>query len=139
MCTRVVVAAWLFIAPRAAAPTDLWLRDRGHVNGLAGNPRLGEEEVAALKLALAGLGLGDGCVVEVQQRAGDMVHVPPGWIHQVVNMRPCLKLAWDFADLTRMHLYIRAANEIGAPLFGDALAADYMGVRPMLGLLLSPD
>ncbi len=46
----------------------------------------------------------------IEQRAGDRVYVPPGWAHSVVNMRPCVKIAWDSVLAERLPRYLCAAQ-----------------------------
>lgn len=44
-------------------------------------------------LLLAGVDA-DAKVMCIQQRAGDMVQIPPGYPHQVHTLIPSLKIAW---------------------------------------------
>lgn len=122
-----VLAEWTFIHPDAIQAANTWLQQNGFAAGLATPQRalLSSEQVSAMQAALANVVAG-GAVRVVQQRAGDMVHVPPGWVHQVVNVRACLKLAWDFYDYQHFPLYAKLQSMI-VPLFGGHMAADYMG------------
>lgn len=40
-------------------------------------------------------------IVTVTQHHGEMVHVPWGWAHQVQNLAPCFKIAWDMVNMSR--------------------------------------
>ena len=60
------------------------------------------------------LGLQEPCMYDSEGRAtvqvlyqhnGDMVHVPNGWPHQLLNLKPCVKLAWDYYDPVNMARY----------------------------------
>lgn len=75
-------------------------------------------------------------MVVLQQRAGERVYVPPGWVHQVTNLRTCLKLAWDTYDVEHFPAYVLLQKEL-APLFGAAMAPDYMGFLPVLETMIN--
>lgn len=63
----------------------------------------------------------------VEQRSMDVVVVPPGWIHCVVNLQLCMKLAYDRCiedDLPQVSLTHRMIN---VPWFRQASAQDYTG------------
>ena len=67
----------------------------------------------------------------ISQCHGDMIMIPPGWLHQVVNKLPCIKLAWDFYTLEGLVKYVSSWQHIGQPLMRDKASADYtnfMGV-----------
>ncbi len=38
----------------------------------------------------------DASVLLVEQRAGEVVTVQPGWAHTVVNERACARFAWGW-------------------------------------------
>ena len=42
--------------------------------------------------------LGPNATFKLQQRAGDKVVVPPGWIHWVITVLPCVKVAWEIVE-----------------------------------------
>ena len=88
---------------------------------------LTEAEIRAFKLRM-----GDK-VVLIEQKAGEVVFVPPGWVHCVVNMEPCIKAACDLYTVDRFPSYARAAYEVGSAVMHVANAPDYMS-WPTTGL-----
>ena len=71
-----------------------------------------------------------GKVFILYQKAGDMVTVPPGWIHYVRNERDCVKLAYDYFVPENFPLYIRVWRDVIAPYF--EAAQDYMAAQDVL-------
>lgn len=53
---------------------------------------------------------GETYAVRIQQYAGELVHVPAGWLHWVVNNRPCIKVAWIFSLDSHMTQYVQHAH-----------------------------
>jgi dTDP-4-dehydrorhamnose 3,5-epimerase-like enzyme len=53
----------------------------------------------------------------VWQHPGDQVHVPPGWLHQVQNLRPNIKLAYDVYCMQDFGLYLKRWARLVARLF----------------------
>ncbi|DBB04538.1 TPA: hypothetical protein ACH3X1_012620 [Trebouxia sp. C0004] len=79
-------------------------------DGLKGQVLLSPKRVQELKMLLASKNLAydseERANVQVlYQHNGDMVHVPAGWPHQVLNLKPCVKLAWDYHDPVNMAQY----------------------------------
>lgn len=129
-----VLAVWVFIHPSAVSTADQWLKEHGSAGGFAtpGKVVLDDDDVAGLKAALP-----PGSVVILEQHAGDRVYVPPGWVHQVRNLRPSLKLAWDWHDMSHLSQYAMLQSRIASPLFGAAMAHDYMGTNWFITALLN--
>ena len=57
--------------------------------------------------------------------AGVMVYVPVGWLHQVMNLAPCLQMAWDYFELAHMTGYMLSCLHIVKHV---PRSADYMGL-----------
>lgn len=73
-----------------------------------------------------------GDVELVEQRSGMAVHVPIGWVHAVVNVKPCLKLSFDFVPADE-HALARAAvawHKVVSPLMAQRSAEDYVQFIP---------
>ena len=70
-------------------------------------------------------------VFSMHQFVGDRVHVPPGWLHQVTNVQPCMKLAWDFYDKAHMAAYVASWQLIASGVTREN-AEDYMAVGRVL-------
>ncbi len=94
---------------------------RGHK--FAGGERLGEEDLRELCNDL-GKGL-ERAVIPLTQFHGQLVRVPPGYVHLVHNLRSCVKVAWDLYRVENLHLYISMLRR-NRRYFGDANAQDYM-------------
>ena len=70
-------------------------------------------------------------VFSMRQFVGHRVHVRPGWLHQVTNMQPCMKLAWDFYDKAHMAAYVASWQLIASSIMRK-IAEDYMAVGLVL-------
>ena len=54
-----------------------------------------------------------------------------GWMHQVINLQPCLKLAWDVYTKAQMPAYIASWQLIANSIMRHN-AEDYMAVGRVL-------
>ncbi len=41
-------------------------------------------------------------------RTGDIVHVPPGWVHTVYTKAPCLKVAIEVFKWEHLEMYVQS-------------------------------
>ena len=103
-------------------------------DGLKGRVLLKHQRVQDLKMHLAEMGLahdskGRDTVQILYQRHGDMMHVPAGWPHQVVNLKPCVKMAWDFFTSANMSRYALSWLYISKQM---PRSDDYMGAAIVL-------
>lgn len=51
------------------------------------------------------------------QKAGETLYVPSGWIHQVINHRPNMKIVWDFLEPKMPDRYVWTHEHINTKLF----------------------
>ena len=68
----------------------------------------------------------------IEQHSWDEVTVPPGWIHAVVNLRPCIKFAFDYLvepDLVKTAI---SQHFIAAGIFGPIMTTDYSAMSTKL-------
>lgn len=63
----------------------------------------------------------------VEQKHGDVVEVNPGWAHAVINVKPCLKLAYDRLIQKDMPLCALIHHLLHSKLFYNMNAPDYSG------------
>jgi hypothetical protein len=63
----------------------------------------------------------------LEQKPGDMVAIPPGWYHWVLNLHPNIKVAWDPTDTSLLHQYILVWRDIVCGTIGEAMNPDYAG------------
>lgn len=90
-----VLAIWVFLDPIILVKADAWLRENGYKNGFAGKVTLNVQQITKLQQDMGTDGqTGLAYVRVLRQGHGDMVHVPAGWMHMVINLRACLKMAW---------------------------------------------
>ena len=149
-----VLAKWLFIPPTPAAIQsvsaylieylgDQWpeglappplLNDGGKVQR-RGEPKLSGtlslEHMTEIADRFSSLD-----VIILDQMAGDIVHVLPGYMHAVYNMQPCIKLAYDF--LTSEDVLSTAVSmvNIASGVFGQRMADDYSDVGSQMAEFL---
>lgn len=158
-----VLAVWTFINPLLISSADRWIKE--NLTGL-GVPRpkkkaRGEQQQSKWLLGFAsspdhihlkgsdldrfleamqklGSEMGvDNPVVQLQQKAGEMVFVPPGWVHQVVNLSPNVKVAWDCYTADNFHKYAQLQYRIASKFFKRGMAQDYMSFNMLMQELSS--
>ena len=54
-------------------------------------------------------------VTIIAQHPGDLIYIPPGWVHAVINMRHCIKFAVDLFVPTHLHMYALSMALVGSP------------------------
>ena len=64
--------------------------------------------------------------VLVRQKSGDVVFVPPGHVHCVLNLVPCIKVAHDRFVIERFLLCAKAAFKVGCGFMYLRNGLDYM-------------
>jgi JmjC domain, hydroxylase len=99
-------------------------------DGLKGHVFIQEEDFSVVRTTMESIL--PGSVVTLMQGIGDVIHVPPGWVHQVYNMAPCVKVACHVYDPTHSHAYALTSRYIASPLFGDAMREDHMAVNDVV-------
>lgn len=156
-----VLAEWLFINPRLVADADAWVKqhvlttkrkrvDGGHQEEQVPRWPLGFASPYNDRVRLIGndlqrflsymrqLGAERGInnpVVEVKQCAGQQVLVPAGWPHQVTNVSPNVKVAWDYYDADTMYKYVQLQS-IASTCFKGSMAEDYMSFNTVMSSLV---
>lgn len=133
--TQGALAQWVFLDPRAFALPDfnVWFKATyPHLASRAPNllalprdgeynkPVLGPQEIESLRKAV-----GNDYVHIVYQTHGSVVVVPTGWAHQVVNLQPNAKLAFDYLESEELHTYAEAHRTLIAPLADGHNPRDY--------------
>jgi len=127
-----VLARWWFVHPHVAPRFAEFVRDSlHHADGV--QEFMPKPEHWDLMLAFGSQNAIDGrdVVVVLNQGPGDIVLVPPGWPHAVINVMPCGKLAWDHYDPRHLATYAAVHRDVASPLFrGDTVGDDYMAIGP---------
>ena len=74
----------------------------------------GEEKIVLTEEDFVAIGrdLPKGWAVRLEQRSGDKISIPVGWMHQVVNCEPCIKVAYDLCLPERIPFYLKALRFI---------------------------
>jgi hypothetical protein len=135
-----VLAWWLFVHPSLAAELHQWLRD--HLWAANGLRDTFEMTHTRLKELVRDFGRGrkdkpgQKMVFILGQKAGDIVCVPPGWIHFVRNARPlaCLRTISLSAEFPAVHPALEGRNvpllQRGARLNGRTRRARQLDAAP---------
>ena len=149
-----VLAVWVFINPLLVGEADAWIKgtiktskrkhrqstqvsrwpdgfassaeDRVHLKG--GDLERFMEYMHTLSTP--------NPVVILEQKPGQLVHVPPGWVHQVTNMSPNVKVAWDYYDASNMHKYVELQHKLASRYFKGSMARDYMSFNMIMSVLV---
>ena len=141
-----VLALWYFFDPLIVQPTSMWVHQLQRApakHRQAGDPPLGDsgarglldgvtltlKRMADLRQHLDSLGLlYDASLKDrmpvVEQRHGQMVHVPAGYMHQVVNVKACTKIAFDIYKRANLARYAMSWQYVTSQI---ARAPDYRG------------
>ena len=153
-----VLAVWVFINPRLVEAADAWVKahvlttkrkrgdgeeqvprwPKGFASPASDRVHLKGDDLQAFLAYMRQLGIERGInnpVVEVSQCPGQMVRVPAGWPHQVTNMSPNVKVAWDYYDPNNMHKYVQLQS-IASKSFKDSMARDYMSFNMVMSTLV---
>lgn len=71
---------------------------------------------------------GQAYVHIVMQFHGCMVHVPAGWVHCVLNLEACAKLAWEVYKEKHMLNYVLSWQYVARQFTRERNVRDYMAV-----------
>jgi hypothetical protein len=137
-----VLSEWVFINPSAIPVADAWLRSQSRGRGRPFANGFSSEGGVCLRGSTLERFIGSltklhrDNVVVCRQRHGEMVVVPPGWIHQVTNLKPNIKLAWDTIDHRQFAAYALLHTSIATKYFRGVMAEDYMAVNRVIEIEL---
>jgi hypothetical protein len=67
-------------------------------------------------------------VNHILQRHGDVINVNVGWAHQVINLQPCVKYAFDYASAHEATQCIHT-NNVFHTRFKNVHPTDYRGME----------
>jgi oxalate decarboxylase/phosphoglucose isomerase-like protein (cupin superfamily) len=67
-----------------------------------------------------------------EQKAGQVVYIPPGWAHQVENVRDCFKMAFDGFKRQQAPLYLQVWRQFKRILYTQENAATDYASAPVL-------
>ena len=99
-----VLAKWVLIDPLAAQRAHS--KSKKVLWGLAIKKHLSDVAVENLRRKLGPDSNGHDLVHVVHQlalqRADCIITIPTGWLHQVTNLRLCVKLAWELIDANKL-------------------------------------
>lgn len=123
------LALWVFFKPSFVASGQLaaWLKANQHGCLRTGQITLSIKQI----IQLWNDPTAKGMIRVVFQKAGTRVTIPPGWVHQVTNLRPNLKVAWERMRRGHMSLYAVALTTIICTQMGK-MADDYVRFRAAL-------
>ena len=113
-----ILAVWVFVPPGKADDFAAWARQQ-KLNTVEQGLYLTLKQLDELRGALPD-------VVVLQQCAGDLITVPAGWMHSVINRADACKLAFDCFELDEFHLYAQSWRQIASKHTKTAQADDYM-------------
>ena len=113
---------------KAGDPTPAGTGTDGYGHEGKGDIRLTSDRVQDLRTYLAEMNVlyndkGVEMIVIIKQCHGDMVHVPAGYMHQVTNILPCVKIAWDQYVVQHLHRYALSWRYISSKIRN---SPDYM-------------
>ncbi len=122
-----VLSVWALYNPIVMDRVNAWIKThKRKQRGLGARLVLSEDD---LKHMRDDLGVDQKTQIShvqiITQAHGEMITVPTGHAHQVVNKQPCIKLAWDYCMLEKMVEYVACWQHIGAPIMGNNGIEDY--------------
>ncbi|KAK9812259.1 hypothetical protein WJX73_008387 [Symbiochloris irregularis] len=114
-------SVWNFFSPPTIEKVETWCQKRLQKRLSDEDfPLLNEAQMNELK-EYVGTGW-----VELEQGHGELIFVPPGWLHQVRNLSPNLKVAWERLVHDRLRSYPTVSKLISR-FIGGRSARDYVG------------
>ena len=113
-----ILAVWVFVPPDKAEAFAAWARQK-QLSTVEEGLHLTLEQVDELRGAVPG-------VVVLRQCAGDLITVPAGWMHAVINRADACKLAFDCFEVDKFHLYAQSWRQIASKYTKTSQADDYM-------------
>ena len=90
---------------------------------------LSPEQAQLLQQHIGKDSTGQPWVEIIPQCHGDLVVMPPGHLHQVVNQQPCVKMAWDYYKLEQFPYYVASWQYVASKVTCHN-AADYLFIFP---------
>ena len=127
--------AWAMEALKVQRPDDDVERGKGQPGSV-----IAETVMRSLvEAADAKYGLGQQRVTLLEQRHGDTVAIQAGYAHAVVNLQPCIKLAFDFVTKETLPHVLTANAMLGCRAFGPLRSRDYVDAPGCLAELLAND
>jgi hypothetical protein len=129
--SRAALALWILFKPSFTASGAL----AGALEGmgaaeLTSDGRIKGKPCLTIKQAYTMQQAHPGMVEVVPQHAGAQVFVPPGWAHQVINLKPCIKVAWERCRRAWYFIYMLHALTV-VPKF-EKMASDYIGLQQLV-------
>ena len=140
------IALWLFIPPTEAAlvavsaylklhhgvlyphgldPPPLFNRGKLVMRGEVKSAPLTADDLNTMAADPILQGLG---VHTLEQKSGEVVLVEPGWMHAVVNLRACIKIAYDFVLATELGIIALVQHLYHSKFSSQSNADDYVGI-----------
>lgn len=150
-----VLATWVFINPRMLEVAEQWIKQIPLTGTSSGSGSSKSKKAKQLmypngfsnKVHLTGQTLTDfvdhlrqqGAVMGIKnpvmmfdQKPGQRIRVPVGWVHQVTNKAINVKVAWDYYNLNNLHKYAALQHSIISRYFKTNTAEDYMSVNMLV-------
>ena len=73
----------------------------------------------------------------IKQGHGDMVQVAAGWMHLVMNLRPCAKMAWEIYKPEHFLNYVLSWQHVANQFTRNSNSQDYMSVMGVVSNVVS--
>jgi hypothetical protein len=122
-----IAAVWYFVNPLYI---NSFLKFISKMKGIFSSDGRRAGDVLAEAACLKFMSHQPNAMTSIAQKIGDVVHVPPGWLHAVFTLQPCVKLAWDFICVENLPNYMAAWMHVG--VLAKSTAHDYMGTSSVL-------
>jgi hypothetical protein len=124
----------VFISSQKLVDADGWVKKNysKYLNGFkARKIKLSIQEIGRLTNFLGGDECHQQYVTIFHKFARTKVHVPLGWVHNICNIQPCVKFAWDFLQMEILKDVVQV-NHLSKNIMKNAI--DYMVVIQVLFL-----
>ena len=122
-----ILALWALHYPIVADQVNAWIKNnKKEPRGLGARLVLSKDD---LKRMHNDLGVNEKTLIShvqiITQPHGEMITIPTGHAHQVVNKQPCMKIAWEYLVLENLVEYVACWQQMGARITGDNGIEDY--------------
>lgn len=135
-------AVWTMIHPSLVPQFFHWLESSDHSDD--GEPQgsyldtylrkgfnLSGAQVDSLRAHLVAEGVSElgSKLLTVSHKAGELVKVPAGWLHQVVTILPCMRITWQSVSSMQSFPRLAAIRKLAATYTAPRNNTDWIAVQ----------
>ena len=123
------LAQWLLVHPHIIAAFAKWVKMYMHAGDLSSVRPKPQQWPKMIAFGIQHPIDDRASVLVMNQHAGDVVVIPPGWPHTVSNLLPYIKHAHDYCLRSELATYAAVHRDVASIFFrGEHVPQDYLAV-----------